>query len=45
VISNRIAKRVFFLVWVAPDERLAVVGKNYLQGGERPVYGRQVLGD
>jgi len=45
VMSRRIARIVFSLVWVALDEKLTVVGKNYLQGGEEPVRRSQVLDD
>jgi len=33
-MSKRIARRVSSLIWIALDERLTVVGGNYLQGGE-----------
>jgi len=44
VMSRRVDRRVFSLVWVALDERLTVVEENYLQG-EGPVRTRQVLSD
>jgi len=31
VMSRRIARRVFSLIWVAQDKRLTVVGENYLR--------------
>jgi len=40
VMSRRIAMRVFSLIWVVLDERLAVVGGNCLQAGEEPVHRR-----
>jgi len=45
VMSSRIARKIFSLVWVALDERLTVVRENYLQGGEGPICKRRVLGD
>jgi len=38
-------RRGFFSACVALEERLTVVGKNYLQGGDGLVRGRQALGD
>jgi len=43
-MSRMIARRVSSILWVVLDERLAVVEGNYLQGGERPVHRRRVLG-
>jgi len=37
ILSRRIARRVSSLIWVALDERLAVVG-NCLQEGEESVH-------
>jgi len=36
VMSRRIARRIFSLVWLAPKERLTVVEENCLQGGKSP---------
>jgi len=45
VMNRKIARRVFSSVWVTLNKKLTVVAKIYLQGGERPVHRRQVLGD
>jgi len=45
VMSRSITRRkLSFLIWVVLDERLAVVRGNCLQGGERPVHRRRMLG-
>jgi len=43
MLSRRTARRVSSLIWVVLGERLDVVGGNCPQGGEGPVYRRQVL--
>jgi len=37
------SRRVSSLIWVVLDERLAVVGRNFLQRGKGTVYRRRVL--
>jgi len=43
VLSRRIVRRVFSLIWIVLGERLAVVGENCLQEREGPVRRKRVL--